>query len=197
MDLCSCWWIHEKEQLLGQQSCGWVLCHICCAKTTGVMELCLTSLSARSPGACTAFFLLGKGSWGSGQGWGHLGAAGARCPQLCSCRIQGESSSSKLSTCSPTSVCVLVWCWALSVPNEHWKTAHLHCWVFQQTKENLIISSWLASTKFCWAAKKDSEGQSNLNKPILYLQESTLQWHHCNLGYLSRGWRQISGVAGS
>lgn len=134
------------------------LCVTFAVQRVGAMELCLPSLSAPAPGACTASFLLGKVSCRSGRGWGHLGAAGLRCPELCSCRIQGGfgAAGSKLSTCSPTSVSC---CDAgLSVPNEHWKMAHLHGWVFQQTKENLLISSWLAGSKFCWAARKDSEG---------------------------------------
>lgn len=148
---CICCWIHEKKQLLCQQSCGWALCHVCCAKSVGAMELCLPSLSLPSPGGCTASFLLGKVSCGSGQGWGHLGAAAESRESL-------GAAGSKLGTCSSASVCVLVWGWALRVPNEHRKMAHLHCWLFQQTKENLIISLWLAGSKFCWAARKDGEG---------------------------------------
>lgn len=75
--------------------------------------------------------------------------------------------------------------------------AHLHCWLFQQTKENLIISSWLAGSKYCWAARKDSDGPCYLRKPVLYLHETALLWHHCSLSYLSMGCRQISGVPGS
>lgn len=101
------------------------------------------------------------------------------------------------STCSPTSVCVLVQGSALSVPNEHWKMAHLHCSVLQQTKENLIISSWLAGSTFCWAARQDGEGPCCLKIPVLYQHETALQWHLCSLGCLSRGRRQVSGVAGS
>lgn len=36
-----------------------------------------------------------------------------------------------------------------------------------------------------------------LRKPVLYLHEPALLWHHCSLGCLSRGSRLISGVAGS
>lgn len=102
------------------------------------------------------------GRWAVGQAragdtWEQLGWA-AFSSAAAESRESLGAAGSKLGTCSTASVCVLVWGWALRVPNEHRKMAHLHCWLFQQTKENLIISSWLAGSKFCWAARKDGEG---------------------------------------
>lgn len=133
------------------------------------------------------------GRWAVG-----MGTPGSSWGEMSSCRIQGEFSSwqqtqhlqSHLCSCAGVML-------ARRVPNEHWKMAHLHCWVFQQTKENLIISSWLAGSKFCWAVRKESEGPYYLKKPMLYLPEAALLWHHCSLGCRSRGCRQILEVAGS
>lgn len=133
----------RRSSSWASQSYGWALCHICCAErgcdgAVPSLPLCCPQVPAQPP------FSLGR--WPVGQaragdtwqqlGWGALSSAAAES------RESLGAAGSKPGTCSAASVRVLVWFSALGVPNEHWNMALSHCWVFQQTKENLIISSW-------------------------------------------------------